>query len=184
MKKFYIVTVMCVVLGCSGLVIDRSPGAVASGDLTLALSACEAVPAGGLDACFVRAGTRIESSWKLIVPSKGRGILGGEVDVYYKDVHRSYAIPSSGNIIEIPWKEFFKADVWETDMDGEALAHVTIRFMTTEGIEEIVKFRGMAKLIVTNPGYDRLPIDSGFVAWKTNCEIHYSTAGRGALRCK
>lgn len=168
--------------GCAAFIVDRSMGSVEAGDYTLAVSACEATPGRGMDVCHVREGAQIESSWKLIVPAQGKNILGGEVDVYYRDLHRQYAV--TGTVVEIPWKDFFGKEKWDRSMDGEALALVLIRWKTPEGIEEIAKFRGIAKLIVTKEGYDRLPIDSGFAAWKTECKIQYSTAGRGALECR
>lgn len=167
--------------GCAAFVVDRSISAVEAGDSTLALSACGAVPGGGMDICRVTEGTVITSSWKLIVPA-GRSVLGGEVDVYYRDLHKQY--PVTGSVIEIPWRDFFGSDTWSSPMDGEALALVLLRWKTPEGIEEIVKFRGIAKIVVTKAGYDRMPIDSGFGVWPTTCRIQYSTAGRGALSCQ
>ena len=167
---------------CSSLVVDRSMPAVAAGDYTLAISACENVPGGGMDICRVRENTTIESVWKLIVPQGKNIVQGGEIDVYYRDVHRQYGV--TGSVVEIPWRDFFSQERWTSDLDGEALALVLVRWKTPEGIEEVVKFRGIAKIVVTKEGYDRLPIDSGFAAWKTTCKVQYSTAGRGAVQCK
>jgi hypothetical protein len=155
---------------------------VEAGDYTLAGAACGSVPGHGMDVCRVREGAFIESSWKLILPAKGEGILGGEVDVYYRDVHHSYAV--TDNVLEIPWRDFFGSDVWRREFDGEALALAVVRYKTPEGLEEEVKFRGIAKIIVTKAGYDRLPIDSGYVGWKKTCKVQYTTAGRGALECR
>ena len=173
---------LALVLGCAHLIVDPSIPAVDAGDYTLAMSACDSVPGHGMDICRVQEGTVINSTWRLVVPGEGRGIIGGEVTVYYRDVQKNYAV--TGNLIEIPWREFFGQDTWTRDLDGEALAHVSIRYETPSGIEEIVRFRGIAKLVVTAAGYSRMPIDSGYAGWKTKCEVAYSTAGRGALRCK
>ena len=166
-----VMTGLLFMAACSSFVVDRSMNAVDAGDYTLAISACEAVPGSGMDICRVREGTAIESSWKLIVPQGKSVIEGGEVDVYYRDVHRQYAVQSS--VIEIPWRDFFNQSTWTRDLDGEALALVLIRFKTPEDIEEVVKFRGIAKIVVTKAGYDRLPIDSGFAAWKSTCKVQY-----------
>ena len=169
--------------GCSSaLVVDRSIPAVQAGDYTLALSACESVPGGGMDVCRVKAGTEIDSVWTLYLPMKGKSVLGGEVDVYYRDVHRQYPILAS--VVQIPWKELLGSDVWLRAHDGEALALALVRWKTPEGLEEIVQFRGIAKIVVTPEGYTRLPMDSGLSAWGMNCEINYSTAGRSAVKCK
>ena len=174
-------TILVTFLGCSALVIDPSMDAVEAGDLTLALSACGATPGGGLDICRVTEGTRIESSWKLIIPN-GKRIVGGEVDIYYRDIHKTYGI--TGNILEIPWKDFFGVDTWGRDQDGQALALLLVRYVDDNGVESLIKFRGIAMIVVTKKGYDRLPIDSGFSTFRTVCKVQYSTAGRGAVSCK
>jgi len=171
-------------IACAELVIDPSMDAVQAGDFTLAMSACENVPGGGMDICRVKEGTAIESSWKLVVPAKFKGFAGGEVEIYYKDTQLSFAITGESNLIEIPWKEVMKSGTWTKAMRGTALALVLIRYKDAQGVERIQKFRGEARLLVTEPTYDRLPIDSGFEAFKTTCKVAYSTAGRGALSCK
>lgn len=180
-RSIFGLAILVTLLGCSALVIDPSMNSVDAGDYTLAVSACEAVPGNGMDICRVTEGTKIESSWKLVIPS-GKRITGGEIDVYYRDIHKSYAI--SGSIVEIPWKEFFGSPTWEKAQDGEALALLLVRFLDDNGNERLTKFRGIAKIVVTSKGYDRLPIDSGFSAFKTTCKIQYSTEGRGAVSCK
>lgn len=168
----------------SGLVIDRSMQAVAAGDYTLAVSACGAVPGGGMDICRVKEGAPIESSWRLIVPAKTKKqIKGGELTVYYRDISKTYTIADKP-LIEIPWRDFFGAATWQRSMDGEALALAQIRYVTPEGIEELFWARGIAKIVVTRQGYDPLPLDSGFAAWSTTCKISYSTAGRSVVKCK
>lgn len=161
--------------------IDRSLDALASGDYTLVLSACGATPGKGFDVCNVVEGTRIESSWKIFVP-RGTNIKGGEVQVFYRDIKKTYAVTSG--IVEIPWMDFFERTLWRSDMDGEVMALVQIRWMSPLGIEEITQYRGMAKIVVTKTGYSRIPIDSNQAAWGTNCKIQYSTAGRSVVECK
>lgn len=177
-----LVTGVCLLAACSGLVMDPSIAAVDAGDYTLAVSACEATPGGGMDICRVREGDPIQSSWKLIIPN-GKNVTGWEVDIYYRDVEHPVKQTGQGGVIEIPWDQFFQQKTWTSDLDGEALALATVRYKDNTGIEKVVQFRGLAKLVVTKQGYDRLPIDSGFAAWKESCKVQYSTAGRGAVQC-
>ncbi len=169
------------VVGCSGLVIDTSTPAADAGDFTLAISACGATPGIGFDICRVTEGDEIASSWKMVVP-QGSQIQGGEIDVYYRDLHKQY--PISGIVVEVPWRDFFGQATWSSDLDGEAMALLVVRWKDDTGLIQITKFRGLAKIVVTKKGYDRMPIDSGFHTWETNCKIQYSTAGRSALQCK
>lgn len=167
---------------CSGLVVDRSMNAVYAGDYTLVVSACGGTPGRGMDICRVKENAPISSSWQLIVPqTKSRRVKGGELTVYYRDISKTYAI--TGPVVQIPWKDFFGAPNWSRDMDGEAMALAEIRYVTDQGIEEIWRARGIAKIVVTRQGYDPLPIDSGFTAWGMTCKISYSTAGRSDVKC-
>lgn len=174
--------VAVLLMSCGGIPIDPSMDAVAAGDFTLGVSACNAVPGSGMDACHVREGTKIDSAWVLIVPAGFEGMTGGEVDVYYRDIQKTY--PVNNKVIRIPWADFFQNSVWRSEFDGEALALVSINYKDNDGIDKVQKFRGIAKIIVTKAGYDRLPIDSGYAAWKTTCKIQYSSAGRGAVSCQ
>ncbi len=173
------------VASCSGLVVDPSISAVEAGDYTLALSACENTPAGGMDVCHVTEGTKIQSSWKLFIPTKKDDkVLGWEADFIYRDAQHQVHLTGEDNIAEIKWSEFFGETTWTKDMDGEALALVTVRYKANDGTIQIVQFRGIAKLVVTKPGYSRLPIDSGFITWGTTCKVSYTSAGRSSVSCK
>lgn len=176
-------SLLCVLLAaCSTVaVVDTSPDAIKSGDYSLIHSVCGAAPGRGLDVCLVSDGTPIDSVWRLVVPS-GKSVIAGELDVYYRDIHKSY--PISGSVVEIPWKDFFGVDLWSADFDGEVMALLVVRWKDATGIEQVTKFRGLAKIIVTSKGYERLPIDSGVAQWQTTCKIDYTTAGRSALSCK
>lgn len=169
--------------GCMGkAILDPSPQAVEANDLTLMISACEAVPGRGMDICRVKEGTEIASSWKLVLPVGKNSFLNGELTVYFKDISKTY--PIQAPVVEIPWSDLLGDTTWKPEHDGMALAMATIRWKTPEGIEELWKARGFAKVVVTKPGYDVLSMDSGFVTWGTKCEIAYSTAGRSAIRCR
>lgn len=166
---------------CAHLVIDKSPDAFASGDYTL-VSACSAVPSGGLDACYGTEGTKISSAWNMVLPKKSGTVLGTDIDVYYRDIHKAYS--ASGMVLTIPWADFFGTDTWGPQHDGVAMALAKVRWQDENGLEKVLLFRGYAKLIITKPGYARMPIDSGFAAFGATCKIQYSTAGRSAVSCK
>lgn len=184
-KRVALVAGLSFIGGCSGgLVIDKSLPASEAGDYTLAMSACEAVPGHGMDVCRVKEGANIDSSWTMIIPKRGGAVLGWEADLYYRDVAKAVHAEGSGPVVQVAWKEFFAQEKWTRDLAGEALALVSVRYKLPTGIEEIVRFKGLAKILVLQEGYDRMPIDSGFAAWGTNCKIRYSTAGRGAIQCK
>lgn len=183
MKAFLLLWGALLLSGCMGkAILDPSIQAVEANDLTLMISACEAVPSRGMDLCRVKEGAPIASSWKLVLPVGKNVFLGGEVVVYFKDISKTYPVQANP-VVEIPWSDLLGDTVWKPEHDGMALAMATIRWKTPEGIEEIWKARGFAKVVVTKPGYDPLPMDSGFVTWGTTCDIAYSTAGRSAIRC-
>jgi hypothetical protein len=169
---------------CSTMVVDMSMGAFAAGDYTLLGSACEAAIGGGLDICRVTEGTQISSAWTLIVPKPGKavGVTGGEVDVYYRDIHKSYAVTDW--VLQIPWADFFGSSFWLSDMDGEVLALLTLNWTDAAGIHQVTQARGFAKIVVMKSGYARIPMDSGQAAWGTKCKIQVSTAGRSAVKCQ
>jgi hypothetical protein len=166
---------------CKSFPIDPSIAAAEANDYTLIASACEAMPGRGADICRVKEGTTVSSGWRLIVPT-GDKILGGEVTIYYKDFSKSYGV--TDKVIEVPWRDLVTDHTWKESHDGIAVAIAQIRYVDPGGIEKIMRARGMAIINVLKPGYDPMPIDSGFAAWKTECKVEYSTAGRGALGCE
>ena len=181
--KLSLIAIFAMILGgCQHVVVDPSVEAVASEDYTMPMSACNGVPTIGMDICIVTENTIINSSWVLIFPIKQVQILGVDVDIYYRDIHKQYAM--SKNLLEIPWSDIMGSDKWSRSMDGEALALVLVRYVDNQGLNRIAKFRGIAKIVVTKEGYDRMPIGSNFASWKTKCIIEYSTAGRTAIQCK
>lgn len=176
---------LVLIASCShAIIVDTSPSAYASGDYTLVGSACEAVPGSGVDSCRVTQGTQIASAWTLVVPKPGSasGVTGGTVDVYYRDLHKSY--PVTDWTLQIPWADFFGASTWDSSMDGEVMALLTLNWTDENGIHKVTEARGLAILIVTAPGYSRIAIDSGTAAWGTKCKVEVSTAGRSAVKCQ
>lgn len=183
MTKLLVVALALTLFSCKSLVVDPSIEAVYAQDLTLVLSACENVPARGMDICRVKENTVISSVWKIVVPVGGN-FIGGELTVFYKD--QSYTTAITEPVVNIPWKELLKSDVWKLDHDGEALALAIIRYKDDQGVEKIWRGRGVAKLVVLRSGYDPAPIDSEFTVWEgsVKCRVGYTTAGRSWVECK
>lgn len=135
-----------------------------------------------MDVCYATEGTLIASGWRMVIPQQKGVILSVDIDVYYRDLHKAYS--TKEQVVEIPWKEFFGQTQWTAAMDGEVEALATVRWLDPTGVEQILFLRGLAKIIVTKPGYSRMPFDSGLAAFASTCKIIYSTAGRSALQCK
>ena len=184
MTRLLWVFVVLLIISCDTLVVDPSVNAIEANDFTLAMSACQAVPGRGLDICHVTEGSKIESSWRLIVPINEKFFLGGELTVYFKDQVKSFKIENS--IVNIPWAEVLGDTQWSRDHDGEALALAIIRFKNAQGIEESWRARGIAKIIVLKPGYSPLAIDSGYTTWtkEFKCKVGYSSSGRSWVNCQ
>jgi hypothetical protein len=182
--KFRALTILAVltIVACSTVVMDTSSSPVEAGDKTLVLSACQGTPVAGFDACRVKEGQAVDSVWRLFFPVPSGNVTGGEVQVNFKDVVKSYAI--TGPLLEIPWADFFEDKVWRLSYNGIALALAVVRYKDKEGIEETVRARGEARVLVLKEGYDPMPIGSPFGTFKTKCVIEYSTAGRSAVKCE
>lgn len=185
-----ILSLLCIVGGCSSLAIDSSTDAFAAKDLTL-VSSCQATPgqqlslASGVDSCHFTVGDTVAGSWTLIAPPPGSAnkVTSGTVDVYFKDLHKSY--PISSWTIPIDFASFLGISQWSTDLDeGVVEALVTLNWSDNEGIMHVTKYRSIAVLIVTASGYDRMPIDSGNQAWGATCKAQFSTTGRSAIQCQ
>lgn len=184
LKVIFLVVALGSLSGCK-TVVDLSPEAYASGDLTipvaLADGPCKAIPVQGVDVCRVKEGAPIESRWRLIVP-QGKGITGGQVTVYYKDFSRTYAV--AGTVVEIPFSDLISGDKWKHEDRGVLTALAELKYKDSEGVERSVRAEGMAVVIVLASDYDPLPMDSGQDNWGLNCKVQFSTAGRSALECK
>jgi hypothetical protein len=193
MIKKVSVLLLLLLLGCSTLVLDQqSTDAFAANDLTL-ISSCVATPgaqislASGVDSCHFTVGdSTSQASWTLVVPGPkiAQQVTAVDVDVYYKSVHKTYAMGKAWTI-QIPFADLLSITTWTSDFDeGVVEALATISWIDNEGINQITKTRGIAVLVVTASGYDRMQVDSGNQAWGVNCKTQYSTAGRSALQCK
>lgn len=182
---------MAVFGGCShGVVIDTSQDAFAAGDMTMS-SSCESAPgdklglASGVDSCRFTDGDKMQSSWNLVAPKPKSAlqVTGGTIDIYYRDVHRSY--PISDWLIPIPFKDIFNTEAWSADQNQVMVeALITLNWIDNQNIAQVTRYRGFALVLVLKQGYERLPIDSGNAAWGTTCKVQYSTAGRGAIKCQ
>ncbi len=180
--KYTIMIFLVLLFGCgTSLIIDPSPQAYASGDLTLALKSCFGPLGSGFGVCRVKEGTQVTSSWQAVLPKLGGAVLGGELVVRVRDVTKTYALPDDG-IVDVPLSDFF-GPVWKKDDTGIFNATAKLRVRNDQGLEVIVMAEGQFLVRVLAVGYDPLPIDSGFVAWGTHCRVTYSTAGRGAVSC-
>lgn len=170
-------------LGCVGFVIDPSINAVDAGDLTL-VSTCNAIPVRGMDLCLFKDQAPMTSSWVLVLPYDEKHFLGGEITLYFNDISKTYSVTNDS--ITIEWKDFFKTNKWNKSLDGEVLALAQLRFKDDQGIESVWRARGIAKIIVTNTGYNPMPVDSGYASFEKSfkCSVQYSTAGRSAVGCK
>ena len=180
MNKILSLLTLCLTASCQ-TITDPSIDAIKALDLTIVMSACEAMPGRGADICRVNEGMLIDSSWKIVIPEAKR-ISGGEINVFYKDIQKSYAITDS--VVLIPWKDLIGASKWHVDHAGVAQALAVVRYKDDQGIIKQVRAKGLALLVVTKEGYSPMPIDSGFNAVESKCRVQYSTAGRSALECK
>lgn len=180
MKKFIVGCIVFFVFACAPLALDPSMGAVAAGDYTLAASVCSAAPGRGVDICRVKAGAPIDGTWDIIVPS-ARSIKGGEINVQYRDVTKSYGI--TGTVVKIPLQDLFGHPNWFASDSGTGVAFAKIIYNSSTG-EDVINARGFVFFVVTDESYDPLPIDSAYATFPTTCKIAYSTAGRSAVSCK
>lgn len=180
-----------VLLSCSTAIVkDNSIDAFASSDLTL-VSSCLSTSgptismSSGVDSCQFTVGDIVSGAWTLVVPSpkNAKNIVGGTIDVYYKDKHKAYPVDGWAN--QVYFRDFLQLQHWTKDYDeGVVSALVTISWVDNEGVNQLSKFRGLAVLVVTARGYDRMPIGSHNNAWGTTCKVQYSTAGRSAVECR
>ena len=109
-------------------------------------------------------------------------VIGGTVDVFYRDIHKSYSVTEW--TLQISWADFFGAPTWQRSMGGEVMALLTLNWFDNAGLHQVTEARGLALIIVTKPGYTRIPIDSGNAAWGTKCKVQMSTAGRSVVQCQ
>jgi hypothetical protein len=111
---------------------------------------------------------------------KDKKVISGEITVRYKGTKKSYAVTE--NTVVIPWKEITGHDVWLAADDGIAQATGAVKFKGPTG-EEWADVLGIAFVIVLQPGYTPLPIDSGDAQWSATCAVRYTTKGRSAIEC-
>lgn len=163
---------------------DPSRDAALEGDLTLVGSACTQAPGQGFDVCRVAEGTKVSGDWLLVIP-QGATTLGGELHAIFKDTDKTYAIAPGSKTFSLPWRDFFsESATWTQGMNGSVMALLTLQWKDGQGVVQTSGFRGLAYVNVLKAGYSRLPIGSSLSAWKTNCQIEYTTAGRSAVKCK
>lgn len=176
-------TTILVLFGCSNLVVDPSPSAVASNDLTLAIKACDGPLYAGFGVCRVKEGTQIASAWNIVLPKVEGIISGGEVVVRLRDVVKTYGIPKDG-IVTVPMTDLYGSKTWEKDDTSIANATAKIRVEQNDGLETVVQAEGQVLIRVLAKDYEPMPLDSGFATWKARCVVNYSSAGRSAVSCE
>lgn len=162
--------------------MDPSMSAIQAGDYTLAVQSCDSVIAPGFSVCRVKDGALVDSVWTIVLPH-GDKMLGGEVQLDYRDITRPYGVTKDQRTLEIPFRDIIQRDIWRREDQGTVLVRAKLRFKGNTG-EETIQARALSFLVVTDAGYDPLPMDSGFAGFKTKCEVNYTTAGRAAVACK
>lgn len=183
--RFGFMLLLAALLGCNTTPIDLMIPAVEAGDSTLvnALSGgpCAGLPVQGVDACRVKIGSSIDTTWQLVVPASKR-VKRGQVTVYWKDASKSYAL--TGNVTNVPLRDLIGHSTWARADRGIMTALAELEYEDSEGVMRVVRAEAMAVLMPLAASYDPLPFGSGLGAWGAKCEVEYSTAGRSALKCK
>lgn len=177
----FLIAAVCALSACSGVIVDPSPSAIASGDMTL-ISTCEVRVANGVVGCRVKEGDVIQGSWNLIIPASKGQFLDGEVVVKFRNFTKPY--PIVGALVQVPFVDIYGSKQWEDSDSGLILATAKVRYKDAQGVEKIWQARGVALTLVLKPGYDTMPFGSGFAGWAANCDVEYSSAGRSAVKCK
>lgn len=180
-RKLWASVLVVSISSCATVVMDRSIPALEAGDLSLVHAATEGPPQVGIHALRFKKGDKIDEVWRLFFPVHS-AVKGGEVVIYFKN-QTAKPYPIKGSVVEIPWKEVVGNDTWMPEHDGLASALAVIEYTNAEGIEETIKMRGDARLIMLEPGYDPMPFGSPSAMTETVCKIQYSTAGRTAVKC-
>lgn len=185
MKHFLILPIIFLcACACKQVIQDPSADAVDSGDLTLVHSPCEATPGRGMDVCRFSHGADISSVWRVIIPHGGK-VVGGEVGVKYKD-HPWKSFAAEGPVVAIPWAEIVGAEKWQVGHEDLVTMLAKVSYKDATGIVQLAQAEGSAQILVLEPDYMPMPIDSGYESYeaKFECKVQYSTAGRSALQCK
>ncbi len=170
--------------GCNSVPIDPSVRAVET-DYTVVMTANETAPGRGLDILRVKAGSPVSNTWTLVLPHAS-GVKGGEADAQYRGQSAQYGIQEGQAQLDIPLKDLIGHGTWEASDAGTAVVFVALNIDAGTGMMP-VKARGFLFIVVTDPSYDPLAIDSGYIADKTTCkeqEVQFSTAGRTAIKCR
>lgn len=146
-------------------------------------SPCLGIPNGGYDVCRFVKDAKIEAVLNILIPTGGK-VKGGSIVVFYKDIQKSYA--PKDNLVQIPFADFFQAQKWSKDLEGEMEVVGIIQFEDDRGIIKEARALGMARILVFPAEYSVMPIDSGVQAWdaKVKCKLQYATSGRSAYRCE
>jgi hypothetical protein len=169
--------------GCMGkVVMDPSISPASAGDFTLVLTAGTDAVASGLSALRVKEEAPVDASMQFVLPT-GKKITGGELHLDYRDVSKSYAITKESGVISVPYSDLISHPAWQKADEGTILVRAKVEYDSGQG-QAVLNMSGLVFVIVHQKGYDPMPLDSGYVAFKTNCTVVYSTVGRSAVSCK
>ena len=179
MKTLLLVCVMAL-SACKGILIDTTMSAAQAGDATIVMSS-GGIPSQGFDVLRVEDGTKITSSWKIIIPVN-KFMTGAELVIRYKDRKRTYAL--NGASVSIPWKDIIGDDTWNIAHNGVAQVTAQIQYKTKTSDANFIDILGYTFIRVFGKGYLPLPTGSPYGAFKATCTVEYSSNGRSAVSCK
>ena len=158
---------------------DPAPQASVSGDPTLYVSAeSETLPGRGADILRVQAGSPVQQSALVVLPDHSQ-ISSGTVDVEVAGVHKGYTW--SGTTLTFAWSDFF-GPTWVQGSSTVAKITGSIEYTKPVGTG-FFDIEGFVFIVVYDTGYTPLPVDSGYEAWTSSCQVQMTTSGRTALKC-
>jgi hypothetical protein len=166
-------------LGCSTLIVDTSPSAAFTGDLTL-LHSCNRTLGSGVDVCRFTEGSPINSTWDFILPVDENSIDEVVIRLRLKD--KVQVKTTKSNKISVDLAEFLGHTAWQKQDDGPVQAVVQVKY-TVNKETRYIDLLGYAYFIVLRPGYTPLDIREE-VEWSYICTVKYSTSGRSVVQCQ
>lgn len=179
--RFLVLVLMCCGLwGCNSIPIDPSPSALASNDKSLVFTAGQNGLRQGIDIVRVWEGDPIGQGLQIVVP-QGDAVKALEVSAHYNGTKTSFA--SKNNVLVIPYQQLTKHTEWSLDDDG--VVQIYAKVQVEKDSEPLwIDAQAYAYIVVLRKGYSPLPLNSGVEAFKTNCKVQYTTAGRSVAACK
>lgn len=168
-----------VLAGCKDVIIDPSPNAMASGDITLAFTAGQNPVRQGVDVFRVTEGETTFGEMQIVAPQMPE-LIAGELSVRYKG--RGLQKNFSGRVIRISWRELVGRETFDLNDDGIVQMVGRAQWNAPDG-PRWIDVQGYAFLIVLRKGYSPVPLNSGLEADKQSCAVDYTSSGRSAVSC-